>query len=96
MTKETLHTEAGERLFRTDGGGDRETGEPLFTLPHGQVRDLPATIDYVKLTSEGRLQIALLGEAIRGEDLAKVRDLLTVMSGRVRVDFTPEQGELRL
>jgi hypothetical protein len=39
-TEKALRTEAGERLFGTDGGGGTETGETLYTLPHGQVRDL--------------------------------------------------------
>ena len=83
-----------ERTFRTDGGPPDATG--MFVLEGGQVRDLPVSIDYVKLTSEGKLQIALVGEAVRGEDLDKIRDLLLVMTGRLRVDFTPEQGELPL
>ena len=84
----------GERTFRTDGGPPDASG--LFVLEGGQVRDLPVSIDYVKLTSEGKLQIALVGEAVRGEELGKIRDLLLVMTGRLRVDFTPEQGELPL
>ena len=53
-----------ERTFRTDGGPPDATG--MFVLEGGQVRDLPVSIDYVKLTSEGKLQIALVGEAVRG------------------------------
>ena len=53
-------------------------------------------VDFLKITGDGRLQIVLLGETVRGEDLAKVRDLLAVMQGRVFVDFTPEQGSLPL
>lgn len=83
-----------ERTFRTDGGPPDASG--LFVLEGGQVRDLPVSIDYVKLTSEGKLQIALVGEAVRGEELGKIRDLLLVMTGRLRVDFTPEQAELAL
>ena len=105
MTAETLNqnparpperppSRAAERTFRTDGGPVDE--HRVFDLAHGRVRDVPVSIDYVKLTSEGKLQIALVGEAVRGEDLDKIRDLLLVMTGRLRVDFTPEQGELPL
>ncbi len=83
-----------ERSFRTDGGPAND--DRSFELEADGVRDLPVSIDYVKLTGEGKLQIALTGEAMRGEDLAKVRDLLLVMSGRLRVDFTPEQAALPL
>lgn len=84
--------EGGERLFRT--GGRAEPGETAGEEGAGGIRELPVRVDFVKLTGEGRLQIALIGEAVRGEDLAKVRDLLAVMQGRVFVDFTPEQGTL--
>jgi hypothetical protein len=82
--------EGGERLFRA--GGPADPGEPAGAEDAGSIRELPVRVDFVKLTGEGRLQIALIGEAVRGEDLAKVRDLLAVMQGRVFVDFTPEQG----
>jgi hypothetical protein len=83
-----------ERYFRPDGGpADDGT---VYDLSAGRVSALPVAIDYAKLTNEGKLQIVLTGEAIRGEDLAKVRDLLTVMTGRVLVDFVPEQGALPL
>jgi hypothetical protein len=84
----------GERTFRTDGGP--ADNDRIFELDASGVRDLPVSIDYVKLTREGKLQIALVGEAVRGEELGKIRDLLLVMTGRLRVDFTPEQGELPL
>ena len=94
MRAENPVSRSTERTFRTDGGPADE--HAVFDLTQGQVRDLPVSIDYVKLTSEGKLQIALVGEAVRGEELGKIRDLLLVMTGRLRVDFTPEQGELPL
>lgn len=86
--------ESAERVFRT-GSSDRSQS-PLGTEEAGEVRALPVRVDFVKITGDGRLQVVLLGEAVRGEDLAKVRDLLAVMQGRVFVDFTPEQGALPL
>jgi hypothetical protein len=86
--------ESAERVFRTGGmaGGDG----PCSAEGVGEVRALPVRVDFLKITGDGRLQIVLLGETVRGEDLAKVRDLLAVMQGRVFVDFTPEQGSLPL
>ena len=86
--------ESAERVFRTGGAAGGEG--PLGTEEAGEVRALPVRVDFVKITGDGRLQVVLLGEAVRGEDLAKVRDLLAVMQGRVFVDFTPEQGSLPL
>ncbi len=51
---------------------------------------------HVKVTRDGKLQISLIGDAIRGEELEKIRDLLLIQQGRIYVDFTPEQGELSL
>jgi len=94
MSADDPVSRGNERTFRTDGGPADEA--PLHDSAQGPVRDLPVSIDYVKLTSEGKLQIALVGEAVRGEELGKIRDLLLVMTGRLRVDFTPEQGALPL
>ncbi len=57
---------------------------------------MPVAVDFVKVTRDGKLQISLIGDAIRGEELEKIRDLLLIQQGRIYVDFTPEQGELSL
>jgi hypothetical protein len=81
-----------ERTFRTDGGPDGA----VFDLDAGKVEALPVVIDFVKINSEGKLQISMVGTAIEAEDLRKVQDLLAVMAGELLVDFTPKQGELAL
>ena len=87
--------EPRERVFHTNGGAPPTAGEGP-ALAGGRVRDLPARVKKIATTDEGRLQIVLEGEVIRQDELAKIRDLFLIQQGRVRVDFTAEQGELDL
>lgn len=84
----------GERVFLSDGGGNtRNSASPENNIV---IKKLPVSIDFVKVTRDGKLQISLIGDAIRGEELEKIRDLLLIQQGRLYADFTPEQGELSL
>ena len=96
MTNNFKIAESGERVFLTNGG----CSDP--NSPSGQeqiavaIKGLPVAVDFVKVTRDGKLQISLIGDAIRGEELEKIRDLLLIQQGRVYADFTPEQAELSL
>jgi hypothetical protein len=84
-----------ERMFHTNGG-EAPAPDSGLALAGGRVHELPARVKKIATTDEGKLQIVLEGEAIRREELEKIRDLFLIQQGRVFVDFTPEQGELDL
>lgn len=80
-----------ERTFTT--GHDNDSA---FTTATGKIERLPVQIDFVKVTSDGKLHLSLTGVAIDAEQIEKIQELLAVMSGELLVDFTPTQGELPL
>ena len=83
-----------ERVFLSDGCVNSRNSASAEN--HIVIKKLPVSIDFVKVTRDGKLQISLIGDAIRGEELEKIRDLLLIQQGRLYADFTPEQGELTL
>ena len=95
MTNNLKIAESGERVFLTNGGGS-ETNNTQLEQPGAAIKGLPVVVDFIKVSRDGKLQISLIGDAIRGEELEKIRDLLLIQQGRVYADFTPEQGELSL
>lgn len=96
MTNNFKIAESGERVFLTYGGGSDSNNPPGKEQMAVAIKGLPVAVDFVKVTRDGKLQISLIGDAIRGEELEKIRDLLLIQQGRVYADFTPEQGELSL
>ena len=95
--KENLKiAESGERVFLTNGGGSEPNSPQDQKQMAVAIKGLPVAVDFVKVTRDGKLQISLIGDAIRGEELEKIRDLLLIQQGRVYADFTPEQAELSL
>ena len=95
--KENLNiAESGERVFLTNGGGSDQNSPQDQKQMAVAIKGLPVAVDFVKVTRDGKLQISLIGDAIRGEELEKIRDLLLIQQGRVYADFTPEQAELSL
>ena len=88
--------ESGERVFLTNGGGSDSNNATAPDQLGDAIKGLPVIVDFIKVTRDGKLQISLIGDAIRGEELEKIRDLLLIQQGRVYADFTPEQGELSL
>ena len=95
MTNNLKIAENGERVFLTNGGGNESNNTQIEQLG-AAIKGLPVVVDFIKVTRDGKLQISLIGDAIRGEELEKIRDLLLIQQGRVYADFTPEQGELSL
>ena len=96
MTNNLKIAENGERVFLTNGGGRETSITTESSHQNISIKGLPVAVDFVKVTRDGKLQISLIGDAIRGEELEKIRDLLLIQQGRVYADFTPEQGELSL
>ena len=74
----------------------RTTSDELVSFTRSRIEQLPANVDYVKVTHDGKLQIALSSEALSNEVLDKIRDLLLIQQGQVFVDFEGAQQELPL
>ena len=96
MTNNLKIAEGGERIFLTNGGGRESNSRTSHEQLGVAIKGLPVIVDFIKVTRDGKLQISLIGDAIRGEELEKIRDLLLIQQGRVYADFTPEQAELSL
>lgn len=74
----------------------RTTSDELVSFTRSRVEQLPVSVDYVKISHDGKLQIALSSEALSNEVLEKIRDLLLIQQGQVFVDFEGQQQELPL
>lgn len=74
----------------------RTTGEELLNFTRSRIEALPANVDFVKITHDGKLQISLSSEALSNDVLDKIRDLLLIQQGQVFVDFEGAQQELPL
>jgi hypothetical protein len=74
----------------------QQATDPLFELAGDRIENLGVWVDHVKITGEGKLEIKLTAEAVNGEALSKVRDLLLIQRSGVLVDFRPTQESLPL
>ena len=75
-------------IYRTDG-------QPVSVTTR-RIEGLPAVVDSIKSTSDGKLAITLSSATLSEEVLEKVRDLLLIQQSEVFVDFEGAQKELPL
>lgn len=78
-----------ENTFRT-------VGDDAVTMTTRRVSGLPVSVDAIKTTADGRLNIMMSSEAMSQEVLEKIQDLLLIQQGQVYVDFEGAQAELPL
>lgn len=70
---------------------DESFNEDNFAMKDSRIRNLKVVVDYVKINKDGRLQILLVGNALSGDELQKIRELLLIQKGDALVDFVPLQ-----
>ena len=75
-------------IYRTDG-------QPVSVTTR-RIEGLPAVVESIKSTSDGKLAITLSSATLSEEVLEKVRDLLLIQQSEVFVDFEGAQKELPL
>lgn len=75
-------------VYRTDG--------QQVNVTTRRIEGLPAVIDSIKSTADGKLVISMSSATLSEEVLEKVRDLLLIQQSEVFVDFEGAQKELPL